>query len=140
MNAVSTERSQLALSLYERAFCEAERHKWIESQKSGFDRGDGAIHEWYGRYWRDYCRRKRLEHLRGERCYEEFGVGLFGCLQPLLHRADPLIERVVDMLDAGMENLEIILWALDRRIDIECVHEVLAVVDVNEGRLDPGLL
>lgn len=139
MNAVVTKRTQLALSLHEQAFCEAERHKWIESQKRGCDLGDGAIHEWYRLYWRDYCRRKRLEHLRGECCFEEFGVGHFGDLTPLIDRHDPLVDRIIDMVDAGMENLDVINWALDRRIEIDRVLEVLILVDVNEARIDPGL-
>lgn len=139
MTAVALATVGRAVSLYEHAFQEAERHKWIESQKHGYDRGDCAIHEWYGLYWRDFCRRKRLEHLRGEHCWEEFGQRRFGDLLPLLHLRDPLIDRLVEMLDSGMENLDVINWALDRKIDMARVIEVLAIVDVNGARLDPGL-
>ncbi len=140
MNAVSLATARVVTSLYEQAILEAERHKWIESQKHGYDRGDSAIHEWYGRYWRDFCRRKRLEHLRGEQCWDEFGHYQFGRLRPLMELCDPIVDRLIGMLDAGMENLDVINWALARRLDMSQVIEVLAVVDVNGARLDPAVV
>ena len=46
-------------SLYEEAFREAERHKWIESQKMGRDAGHPAIKEWYKELSRDNKKRAR---------------------------------------------------------------------------------
>lgn len=125
------------LSLYEEAFREAERHKWIESQKRGRDLGETAIREWYRLHWLCYCRRKRLEHLRGSQCWREFGDEQFGQLYSLIVTGDPLVDRILDRVDAGCENLEIINWALDWGITLERVIDILAQVDVNRARLEP---
>lgn len=124
-------------SLYEEAVREAERHKWIESQKSGHDLGVTAIREWYAVHWYGYCRQKRLEHVQGCRCWREFGDDHFGQLYSLIIEGDLLVDRVLDRVDAGYENLEIINWALDWGLPASRVVDILAQIDVNRARLDP---
>ena len=63
------------MSLYAEAVKEAERHKWIESQKHGRDLGQAAIRDWYRNYWNRFCRWRRMEHLQGTRRWREFGEG-----------------------------------------------------------------
>lgn len=125
-----------ARSLYEEAYREAERHKWIESQKRGHDVGETAIREWYRLHWRRYCRVKRLEHVLGSGCWREFGDD-HGRLYSLIITGDLLVDRVLDRAYAGYENLDIINWALDWGLPIDPVIEILAHVDVNRARLDP---
>jgi hypothetical protein len=127
----------VALSLYCEAAREAERHKWIESQKRGRDLGEHAIREWYRIHWPSYCRSKRLEHLRGRRRWQEFNDEPFGCLYSLIVQGDLLADRILDRVYAGYENLEIINWAIDWGLDIERVLDILAQLDVNRARLEP---
>lgn len=125
------------LSLYEEARREAERHKWIESQKRGCDLGDSAIREWYRLYWRCYCRHRRLEHLEGSRWYREFEEDRFGCLYSRIVTGDLLVDRILDRVYEGYENLDIINWALGWGLPVEPVLEILAQIDVNRARLEP---
>lgn len=136
--SASTVCAEAAYSLYEEAFREAERHKWIESQKRGRDLGDQAIREWYRRYWMIYCRCKRLEHVRGERCWREFDEEAFGQLYSLIVSGDLLLDRVLDRLDAGYENLDVLLWAHEWGLPLERVLYLLELIDVNRARLEPA--
>ena len=98
-------------SVYWEAHCEAERHKWIESQKIGHDLGEGAIKDWYRNYWNQFCRCKRFEHLQGRRRWKEFLDEPFGRLNSLTQVTDPLIAQILDQAHGGQENLSMILWA-----------------------------
>ncbi len=126
-----------APSLYEEATQEAERHKWIESQKHGFDLGDHAIHEWYRVHWARYCRHKRMEHVRGHQLWREFETEKFGRLYSLLVQGDLLVDRVLDRVYEGYENLEILNWAIQWGLEMNRVIEILSLVDVNRARLEP---
>lgn len=129
-----------ASSLYEEALREAERHKWIESQKHGRDLGEGAIRDWYRMHWLRYCRYRRLEHVRGSRRWREFGDDNFGQLYSLIVAGDLLVDRILDRVYAGYENLEIINWAIDWGLPLSRVIDVLAQLDVNRARLEPAYI
>lgn len=129
--------STQVLSLYEEASREAERHKWIESQKQGRDLGPGAINEWYRVYWLQYCRYRRLEHVEGSRCWREFGPEDFGQLYSLIVTGDLLVDRILDRVYAGYENLDIIIWAIDWGLPLNRVISILSQLDVNRARLEP---
>ncbi len=45
---------------------EAERHKWIESEKAGADLGENAIRQWVKCHWWGYLRARWLEHLQAQ--------------------------------------------------------------------------
>ena len=137
MRSAGDGKSVAALSLYEEAVREAERHKWIESQKQGRDLGQCAIREWYRVYWLPYCRHKRLEHLQGRQCWQEFDDDQFGQLYSLLVAGDLLLDRILDRVYAGRENLDIINWAIDWGLPLERVVSLLSQLDVNRARLDP---
>ncbi|MFQ5732330.1 MAG: hypothetical protein ACE5KM_10300 [Planctomycetaceae bacterium] len=124
-------------SLYAEARREAERHKWIESQKQGRDLGDHAIRDWYRNYWLGYCRCKRLEHVSGRRRWHEFEELAFGQLHSLIVCGDLLVDRILDRIDAGFENLELIQWAHDWGLSVPRVVSILEQVDVNRARLEP---
>ena len=122
-------------SVYEEARQEAERHKWIESQKQGRDLGEAALRDWYRRYWNAYCRFRHLEHLHGDHAWEEFSPQIFGELVALMKRRDPLFEEILRRVCDGQENLEIIQWALDSNQNMDRIRSILATVDVNRARL-----
>ncbi|HEX6987283.1 MAG TPA: hypothetical protein VF170_18035 [Planctomycetaceae bacterium] len=127
------------MSLYEEADREAQRHKWIESERHGRDLGETAIRDWYRRHWPRYCRHKRLEHIRGMKLWREFGDEAFGCLYSLIVTGDLLADRILDRIDAGYENLCIINWAVEWGLPTDRVVDILQQIDVNRARLEPAL-
>jgi len=126
-----------AASIYDEALREAQRHKWIESQKHGRDLGDQAIRDWFRKHWRTYCRHRRLEHLRGRKRWAEFDEEAFGQIGSLITTDDVLFDRVLDRVYAGFENLDIINWAIDWGLPTNRVVDILAQLDVNRARFDP---
>jgi len=123
--------------LHDEAHEEAERHKWIESQKCGHDRGKDAIQEWYLIHWPIYCRCKRLEHLQGMQRWDEFEDERFGSLSDLIKERDLLVEMICDRITVGYENLSLIQWAYNWGLCVEKVVAILVLIDVNRARLDP---
>jgi hypothetical protein len=79
-----------AQSLYEDALTEADRFKWLESERCRQDLGAWAREEWTRRYWATFLRYKRLEHLYGRRRYVEFEDDAFGTLASDPH--DPTLQ------------------------------------------------
>ena len=122
-------------SLFRLARCEAERHKWIESEKAGCDLGDAAILDWSRRYWRQWSRERWLEHLNGERRWSELPEGDFGLLRREFHANDALVARIVERIKRGGENLDIISWALDEPLDLDDALAILTTLDINSARL-----
>ena len=126
-------------SIYKFSYLEALRHKWIVSEQAGRDLGSAAIHDWLSRHWLHWCRARWLEHLRGEIFWVEFDEISFGAL-PREFRGDAMIlDRVLDRVFCGWENLDIILWATDWKLDINQVIDVLILLDINRARLDANL-
>jgi len=124
-------------SVHEAALEEAERHKWIESQKQGRDLGWSALDEWFSRFWLPYCRQRRLEHIQGSRLWVEFEATEFGRLSELLYLGDLLLDRILDRMEHGYENLDIINWAMDWGLCIDRVLSLLELIDINRARLPP---
>ena len=87
---------------------EALRYKWIESEKAGHDLGEAAIRRWVQNHWWGYLRARWLEHLQGKRFWVELDRGDFGLLQRKFHDNTLLLDRILDRLKAGQENLDII--------------------------------
>lgn len=124
-------------SLYAEAYQLAQAHKWIESQKAGYDKGREAIEEWYTVHWPVFCREKRIEHLQGEQCWKEYEPEGFGRLRELIINEDLLTDRILDRVYMQQENLELINWALDWNLPMERVREILTLINVNGCRLEP---
>lgn len=131
--------SRLALrSVYEEAYLEAERHRWIESEKRGYDVGDHAVSEWFNRFFLRFCWYRRLEHLEGVQAYSEFQMCYYGLLDELTAEAkqDVLVDRVLDRFLSGQENLQIIDWAHVWGVPAFAVLRVLERINMNEARLE----
>jgi hypothetical protein len=124
-----------ALSLYEEGLREAERHKWIESQKHGIDLGDRALTDWFRQYWPLFCRLKCLEHLSGSRSWCEFDPEDFGLIGKLIRDEDLLLEMILDRAHAGMENLPIIVWAQEWGLPLARVITILEQLNLNRAQL-----
>lgn len=122
-------------SVYAEGEQEALRYKWIESEKAGCDLGEAAIRRWVQCHWWGYLRARWLEHLQGKRFWVELDRGDFGLLQKKFHDNTLLLDRILDRLKAGQENLDIICWAQTWGIDIEPVLQILEALDINSRRL-----
>ena len=126
------------LSLYEEGLREAQRHKWIESQKRGVDLGESALTDWYKRYWPLFCRLKCLEHLAGSRGWREFAPEDFGLIGTLIREEDLLLEMILDRAQEGDENLEMIVWAQDWGLPMKRVIYILEQLNLNRAQLSPS--
>ncbi len=82
-----------------------------ESEKAGFDLGETAIRRWVQCHWWGYLRARWLEHLQGKRFWVELDRGDFGLLQRKFVENTLLLDRILDRLKAGQENLDVICWA-----------------------------
>jgi hypothetical protein len=122
-------------SVYEACELELERFKWIESEKAGRDLGEDAMRRWVKEHWWGYLRSRWLEHLQGRRFWKELDRGDFGLLLNRFHDNTLLLDRILDRIKAGQENLDIIGWALTWGIDTKSLIEILEALDINSRRL-----
>jgi hypothetical protein len=122
-------------SVYAEGEKEAQRYKWIESERAGCDQGEAALRRWVQCHWWGYLRARWLEHLQGARFWKELDRNDFGLLQRRFQENAILLDRILDRLKAGQENLDIIQWALDWGIGMQGVLEILAALDINSRRL-----
>lgn len=122
-------------SVYAESEKEAQSFKWIESEKAGCDLGEVAIRRWVKDHWWGYLRARWLEHLQGRRFWVELDRGDFGLLQRRFTEQQLLLDRILDRLKAGQENLHIILWAQNWNIPTDLVLEILEALDINSRRL-----
>lgn len=123
------------LSVYDDSEQEAARYKWIESEKAGCDLGEDAIRRWVREHWSGYLRSRWLEHLQGRRFWVELDRGDFGLLLREFSDNQLLLDRILDRLKSGQENLQVIIWAFEWHIDIDPVIEILKALDINSRRL-----
>ena len=123
------------LSVYADGEQEALRFKWIESERAGHDLGEAAIRRWVQCHWWGFLRARWLEHLQGKRFWVELDRGDFGLLQRRFHEQAVLLDRILDRLKEGKENLDIICWAQEWGIHLEPVLEILEALDINSRRL-----
>jgi hypothetical protein len=126
------------LSLPDVARRHAEVHRWCESERKGRDVGSGAYREWTLRYWRNFCRWRRLEHLLGVCCYREFKVEDFGKLRDgdFWQQDEETTFALWKLFRDDWENLEVFFSAPDR-FSRSRLLRVLDILDINEARVDP---
>src|SRR5262245_9223014 len=122
-------------SVYEDCEQEALRYKWIESERAGHDLGEEALRQWVRQHWWGYLRARWLEHLQGTRFWVELDRGDFGLLLRTFDEDELLLDRILDRIKIGWENLDVILWAQDWGVPIERVIMVLEALDINSRRL-----
>jgi hypothetical protein len=121
--------------LFRLALDEANRYKWIESEKAGRDLGEQAIREWSRRYWHGWCRARWIEHLSGEKYWEELDHEDFGLLKKQFHPNTALIAEIVEKIKAGGENLDIIQWCIKENRNLKDALEILQKLDINSRRI-----
>lgn len=128
-------RSMEPVSIHTEGEKEAQAFKWIESEKAGKDLGEDAIRRWVKNHWWGYLRARWIEHLQGRRFWMELDRNDFGLLRRELWDHELLLDRILDRIKSGQENLDIILWALDWKIPMDDVQIVLERLDINSRRL-----
>src|SRR5262245_21512837 len=122
-------------SVYDDCEKEALRYKWIQSEKAGHDLGEAALREWVRHHWWGYLRARWVEHLQGIRFWVELDRGDFGLLERIVPDDQFLMDRILDRIKAGWENLDIIIWAQDWGLPIQRVLKSLEILDINSRRL-----
>ncbi len=122
-------------SVWDDSQLEIDRFKWIESEKVGYDLGEGAIRRWIMMHWSGYLRARWLEHIQGKRFWIELDRNDYGILLNRFHEQALLLDRIVDRLKAGEENLHVILWALEWQLPMHDVLAILEALDINSRRL-----
>jgi hypothetical protein len=128
-------RTSVRLSVHDRGAVEAQRHKWIESEKAGRDLGEWAIRGWVRQHWNGFLREKWLEHLEGRTFWIELDHDDFGLLQRAF-RDSALIGEILGRLKAGQENLDVLNWAIDHDLKMQEVLEILETLDINSRRIE----
>ncbi|MGC8642338.1 MAG: hypothetical protein ACP5XB_20955 [Isosphaeraceae bacterium] len=115
---------------------EAQRFKWIQSQKEGRDLGDHAIRTWIMKHWNGFLRHRWLEHLQGKTYWLELDPADFGLLQREFCHSR-LIDPILDRLKVLKENLDIIVWAHEACSpeEVQEVLKILEALDVNGCRI-----
>jgi hypothetical protein len=122
-------------SIFTDCVFEAERFKWIESEKAGRDLGESAIKGWVSKHWWGYLRARWLEHLQGNTFWVELDRGDFGLLSRDFTDHKDLLDTIVELLKDGHENLGVISWASRCKIPLEPVIQILEALDINSRRL-----
>ncbi len=126
-------------SVHDHSAAEAERYKWIESEKAGRDLGESAIRRWIREHWSGYLRHRWLEHLEGRAFWIELDQDDFGLLEREFVDSR-LMPEIINRLKTGQENLDIIVWAIDYKLPMDEVMEILRVLDINSRRIECRLL
>ena len=121
-------------SLNSIGYHEAQKHKWIASQRAGRDLGEEAIRQWIREHWNGLVRHHWLEHINGTTFWIELRLCDYGVLANQFV-GEPLLAPILDHLKCGKEQLDILKWAHDTCQCIPNVLEILDTLDVNSSRL-----
>ena len=135
LSVIHAVRPSARLSVHDCGEVEAQRHKWIESEKAGRDLGEWAIRGWVREHWNGFLRDRWLEHLQGRTFWIELDHNDFGLLQRAFQDS-LLIDEILDQLKTGRENLDILNWAIDNDQPMEEVLEILEALDINSRRIE----
>jgi hypothetical protein len=86
------------------------------------------------RAWPDR-KRRWIEHILGERFHNDFPLDAFGNVRQIFDVHGELLDRVLAMVKAGDENLDVLCWATSNGIPQEPVLEILEALDTDLRRL-----
>lgn len=119
-------------------FKEVAECRWYSSENVGYDVGqERAIDEYKKRYWNGSVRAKWLEHLQGKTFWTELDQNDFGLLKHRFLDQQLLLDRILDRLKTGKENLDVIQWALDFGLNSAKVRDILIELNINSRRIAP---
>ena len=121
--------------MFDEARDEANKFRWIESEKAGYDLGESAVRVWAARHWPAFVRARVLEHLTGQRFWVELGRGDFGLLPRTFPDHADLVREIVARFAAGADNLTVISWAVNTGQPTRTVADILHAIDINQRRV-----
>lgn len=121
--------------MFDEAREEANRFRWLESEKAGYDLGESAVRAWAARHWPGFVRARVLEHLTGQRFWVELDRGDFGLLPRTFPDHADLVREIVARFAAGADNLTIISWAVATGQPTRAVADILQAIDINQRQL-----
>jgi hypothetical protein len=119
--------------MFEELRHEMEKHRWLESEKAGYDLGEAAIRDWLRKHWPGFIRARLLEHLSGQRFWIEMDRSDFGILVRKFPDHAELVRQIVEKVAAGDENLTILIWAVETGRPLAILIEVLQLIDINRN-------
>jgi hypothetical protein len=135
LNSRARVENDVRLSVYVEGSHEAQRFKWIESEKAGRDLGESAIRSWIQAHWNGFLRARWLEHLEGRTFWIELDHDDFGLLQRAFQDSE-LIGEITRRLKCGWENLDILIWAIEDSLRMNEVLLILETLDINSRRIE----
>ncbi|MBY0460332.1 MAG: hypothetical protein K2V38_23710 [Gemmataceae bacterium] len=122
-------------SVHRECIAEEEKYKWLESEKAGYDLGEGCVRRWVKDHWTGYLRARWVEHLQGKCFWIELSGKDFGLLTREFQNQAELLDQILNQLKTGAENLHVIQWAVANNLAMGPVYEILEALDVNSKRL-----
>jgi len=122
-------------SVFAEGHREALAYKWIEGERSGRDPGDVCIKRWIQQHWNGFLRARWIEHLQGRTYWMELDRNDFGMLLHEFQDEVTLLDRILERMKEGKENLDVIQWAHDFGLPNDRVIKILERIDVNSLRL-----
>jgi hypothetical protein len=123
-------------SLEQEAKQEAERERWYQSERAGYDVGEQALRSWVHRHWRGFLLARWLEHLQGVRFWIELSPNDFGLLKETPNSLKPHLNELIGLIRSGGENLHVLQWTA--RLSPEsraAAIELLSKINMNCMRL-----
>ncbi len=126
--------------IYDSGLIQALEHKWLASQRYGEDLGLLLIRDWCQRHWRTFQRFRRIEHLFGERCYQQFPKEEFGVWSGRVREEGSLFDIILGAFECGMENLEFVDWARLQRLPQDESYALFTTLDPNCVRMDQSTI
>lgn len=122
-------------SVHEEGLKAALVDRWIQSEKAGRDLGEACVRRWVHDHWNGFLRARWMEHLQGKAYWMELDCIDFGLLRNEFKNDEQLLDRILERMIEGKENLDVIKWAMDWGIPVNKVVDILERLDVNSSRL-----
>jgi hypothetical protein len=91
--------------------------------------------DWCERCWHRWVRVRTLEHLCGQRYWEELDRGDFALLESERHSNGPLVDAIVRLLRSGDDNLTVIARLVDGGWRVSDAARILLKLDLRTRRL-----
>jgi hypothetical protein len=90
---------------------------------------------WVHDHWNGFLRARWIEHLQGRAYWMELDRNDFGLLLHEFQDEETLLDRILERMKEGKENLDVIRWAQDFGLPVDRVIKILERLDVNSRRL-----
>ena len=85
--------------------------------------------------WQQWLCARLMEHLHGERHWQELDRGDFGLLRRRWRGDLALLEQVVARIATGADVIAVLTWAVEREKPLEDVMAILRTLDPNGRRV-----